>query len=74
MTNIHPALDLMESTMKSVSNRHVAVIAFALALAGLGGCADVRQNPASNVVNGQSDAVASQSADAQPVRQSSVPF
>jgi len=76
MTNIHPALDLMESTMKSVSHRHVAVIAFALALAlaGLGGCADVRQNPASNVVNGQSDAVASQSADAQPVRQSSVPF
>ena len=60
--------------MKSVSLRNVAVIALVLALAGLGGCADVRQNPASNVVNGKSDAMAVQSTDAQPVRQSSVPF
>lgn len=60
--------------MQSISHRHVAVITMVLALAGVGGCADVRQNPASNVVNAHSDAVAVQNADAQPVRPSSVPF
>jgi hypothetical protein len=46
-------------------------LAFAAAFSG---CAEVHQNPASNVVNAASDAPATQQSGAQAVRPSSVPF
>jgi hypothetical protein len=60
--------------MKAASLRHVWFLSIAFTLVALGGCADVHKNPASNVVNGQADTAAQQSADAPPVRQSSVAF
>jgi hypothetical protein len=60
--------------MKAVSRRHVWFLSIVFAMGVLGGCADVHQNPASNVVNGQADTAAPQGADARPLRQSSVPF
>jgi hypothetical protein len=61
--------------MKAVIRDRVVFGAIVLVMATLGGCAPVHQNPASNVVNGQSDsASATQVADAPPLRQSSVPF
>jgi hypothetical protein len=63
-----------ESKMKMSSRSGVLLLALALSMAALGGCADVRQAPADNVVNGQADQPAPQVADVAPRRQSSVPF
>ena len=60
--------------MKVLSRRNVVSLALALSLGALAGCADVRQAPADNVVNGQADQSAPQVADVAPPRQSSVPF
>lgn len=60
--------------MKVLSRRNVVSLALALSLGALAGCADVRQAPAGNVVNGQADQPAPQVADIAPPRQSSVPF
>ena len=60
--------------MQTVTARHALFVAAVLAMATLSGCADVRQNPTSNVVNGQSDSAASQPANAQPAPATSIPF
>lgn len=60
--------------MKILSRECVVSLAVALAMAALGGCADVRQAPAGNVINGQSGPAAPQIADIAPPRDSSVPF
>ena len=60
--------------MKVVAIRHILFVATVLALSALSGCAEVRQNPASDVVAGQSDAAASQPANAQPAGPTNVPF
>lgn len=54
--------------------RRVVLLALILSMAALGGCAEVRQAPAGNVVNGQADQDAPQVADVAPPRPSSVPF
>ena len=69
----------------SASARHPALILSAmLALAALSGCADVRQNPTSSVVNGQDQAStqqastqqapAQQGAGAQQASPTNIPF
>jgi hypothetical protein len=55
------------------SRGSVLLLAVALSMAALSGCADVRQAPTGSVVNGQADA-ATQVADVPPPRQSSIPF
>jgi hypothetical protein len=60
--------------MKAVTCHHVLILAAVLATTALAGCADVRQNPASNTVNGQPDAAASQAVNAQASSPASVPF
>ena len=60
--------------MQTVTIRHALFVAAVLAMTTLVGCADVRQNPTSNVVNGQSDTAASQPADAQPASATNIPF
>ncbi|WP_159016635.1 hypothetical protein [Cognatiluteimonas profundi] len=60
--------------MKAVTCHHALILAAALATAALAGCADVHQNPATNTVNGQSDAAASQAANVQSPSPASVPF
>jgi hypothetical protein len=52
----------------------VVLLALVLSMAALGGCAEVRQAPAGNVVNGQAEQAAPQVADVAPPRPSSVPF
>jgi hypothetical protein len=52
----------------------MVLLALVLSMAALGGCAEVRQAPAGNVVNGQAAQAAPQVADIAPQRQSSVPF
>jgi hypothetical protein len=47
--------------MSVTSNRTGVFIAAFLAVCALSGCADVRQNPSSNIVDGQADAIAQQS-------------
>jgi hypothetical protein len=46
--------------MSVTSHRTGLFFAAVLASCALSGCADVRQNPASNIVNGQADAIAQQ--------------
>jgi uncharacterized protein YceK len=60
--------------MSAVSRRPAVLFAALLALAALSGCADVRQNPASNVVNGQADASTQQNAAPQHAAPTNVPF
>ena len=60
--------------MSTVSRRPALFFAAMLALAAVSGCADVRQNPASNVVNGQADAFAQQNAGPQHATPTNIPF
>ena len=60
--------------MKSATTRHTLLAAAVMAMAALGGCADVRQNPASQVVSGQADSAAPQAASAQPASATNIPF
>ena len=60
--------------MSAVSRRPAVLFAALLALAALGGCADVRQNPATNVVNGQADAPTQQNVAPQQTSPTNIPF
>lgn len=60
--------------MKAHRIRPTLFVAVVLAFAALGGCADVRQNPTSDVVTGRSDTSASRPAGAQPASATNVPF
>jgi hypothetical protein len=60
--------------MSVVSSRPALLFATLLSLAALSGCADVRQNPASNVVNGQADASTQQNVAPQHAAPTNVPF
>jgi hypothetical protein len=61
--------------MKRMYRGRVLYLLIGLAFAAaFSGCAEVHQNPASNVVNAASDAPATQQSGAQAVRPSSVPF
>jgi hypothetical protein len=60
--------------MSVVSSRPTLFFATLLALAALSGCADVHQNPASNVVNGQADASTQQNVTPQQASPTSIPF
>ena len=62
---------LKESAMKVVSFRHAAIAAALFAIATLGACADVRQEPASSVVGVSSSAAV---ADVPAPSPTSVPF
>ena len=59
--------------MSVVSSRPTLFFATLLALAALSGCADVHQNPASNVVNGQTNAAA-QNVTPQQASPTNIPF
>jgi len=60
--------------MSVISHRPALFFAAVLALAALGGCADVRQNPASSVVNGQADASTQQNVAALHTAPTNIPF
>ena len=60
--------------MSVVSGRPGLFFATLLALTALSGCADVRQNPASNVVNGQADASTQQNVAPQQASPTNIPF
>jgi len=60
--------------MSVISSRPALIFAALLALAALSGCADVRQNPASNVVNGQAGASTQQNIAPQHAAPTNIPF
>ena len=60
--------------MSATSRRTALSFAAFLALAALSGCADVHQNPASSVVNGQADASAPQHVAPQQTSPTNIPF
>jgi hypothetical protein len=60
--------------MSVACSRPALLFATLLSLAALSGCADVRQNPASNVVNGQADASTQQNVAPQHAAPTNVPF
>ena len=60
--------------MSAVSRRPAVLFAALLALAALSGCADVRQNPTSNVVSGQADTPTQQNVASQQTSPTNIPF
>jgi len=60
--------------MSVTSHRTALSFAAFLALAALSGCADVRQNPASSVVNGQADVSTPQDLPQQQTAPTNIPF
>ena len=60
--------------MSVASSRPTLIFATLLALAASSGCADVRQNQATSVVNGQADAPSQQNAAPQPASPTNIPF
>lgn len=60
--------------MPAVTARPILVVATLLALAALGACADVRQNPASSVVDGQAAPSTQQAAGTPPASPTNIPF
>ena len=60
--------------MQLIPHRPALLFAGLLALASLGGCADVRQNPASSVVNAQTDASTQQNVAPRQTSPTNIPF
>ena len=60
--------------MQLIPHRPALLFAGLLALASLSGCADVHQNPASSVVNGQADVSTPQDLPQQQTAPTNIPF